>query len=495
MHEVLEQQLVPNDLRMFRSREASFQSIVESIDECALYCLDPDGHVVTWNDRAERIEGYPAAQVLRRHVSCLYSAEEHGLDKAAAHVRRAKENGRCQADVRRRRSDGSVFAARVVLTALHDDQGQMLGFAHMTRDLTENKQAESALHLSERLLDGFFSSSPAGLAILDRDLRFQRVNETLAVINGASKQAHLGRTVREVIPALADQVEPHMERVLATGKKTVNHELCGPMPSEEGEIGHWVANYFPIRGESGEIDQIGCVVLDITDCRRAEKSLRRLTGRLMELQDQERRRIARELHDSIGQCLTAIKINLDLLDLDLTDSELSPRSSKALAEALKLSEQCSADTRTISYLLHPPLLDERGLASAIRWYAEGFAQRSGIRLSMDLPTEDVRLPQALETTLFRIVQESLTNIHRHAGTETAEIRLLPDAENVVLEVRDEGHGMPAASLQRCNGTAHQLGVGITGMRERVRQFGGTLEIQSASRGTTVRATLPIGGEA
>jgi PAS domain S-box-containing protein len=351
-----------------------------------------------------------------------------------------------------------------------------------------------ALRDSKCLLDGFFAASPAGLAILDRQLRFQRVNDTLAAINGVPAEDHLGKTVREVIPALADQIEPYMRSVLFSGQTMLNRELCGPIPGGEGAIGYWVANYFPIPSESGGISRIGCVVLDITDCRRAEESLRRLSGRLMELQDEERRRIARELHDSIGQCLTAVKINLDILDRNLSQPDLDLRTAKALAEALSLTDQCSSDTRTISYLLHPPLLDERGLASAIRWYADGFAQRSGIRLSMDLPSDDTRLPQPVETTLFRIVQESLTNIHRHSGSTMAEIRLLTDAESVILEVRDEGHGMPAASLRRCNGSGRMVGVGIAGMRERVRQFGGKLDIVSDSHGTQVRATLPLGGE-
>lgn len=491
MHEVLEQ----HDFQRLYRKETSFQALLDSVDDCAIFCLDPNGTVVTWNKGAQRIKGYRASEIIGQHFSCFYPEEDIASNTPAVHLRLAIEQGRFEDRGWRVRSDGSRFWAHVILTALTDEQGELQGFAKVTRDITERKQAQDALRQSERLLDGFFSASPAGLAILDRDLRFQRVNETMAAIDGESKNAHLGRTVREVIPELADQVEPHIHRVLATGQKTLNHELCGPMPSGEGAIGHWVANYFPIKRETGEIAQIGCVVLDITDCRRAEESLRRLTGRLMELQDQERRRIARELHDSIGQCLTAIKINVDFLDRDLSASALSPKASRALAEARKLSEQCSSDTRTISYLLHPPLLDERGLASAIRWYADGFAQRSGIQLSMDLPAEETRLPQPVETTLFRIVQESLTNIHRHAGSQVAEIRLLADAESVVLEVRDQGQGMPPDSLQRCNSTSRPPGVGIAGMRERVRQFRGRLEIQSSAQGTTVRATLPLGGKA
>jgi PAS domain S-box-containing protein len=352
-----------------------------------------------------------------------------------------------------------------------------------------------ALRESECLFDNFFMSSPAALAILDVRLCFRRVNSTWAEMSGIPAEAHVGRPLRDVLPAVADQVAPVMRGVLLTGQRMRNLEICGPAAGGEDAISHWVANCFPIRDLAGEISGVGCVFLDITDCRRAEQSLRRLSGRLMELQDQERRRIARELHDSVGQCLTAIKINLETLDQSLSKQSLDPRAAKALAEAVSLSDQCSSDTRTISYLLHPPLLDERGLASAIRWYGDGFAQRSGIRLSMELSTDGMRLPQPVETTLFRIVQESLTNIHRHSGSAMAEIRLLADAESVVLEVRDEGHGIPGSSLRRCNGAGRAVGVGIAGMRERVRQFGGRLDISSSSQGTLVRATLPLGGEA
>ena len=352
-----------------------------------------------------------------------------------------------------------------------------------------------ALRENVSLFDSFFMSSPAGLAILDANLRFHRVNGAWAQISGVPAEAHLGKRLRDVIPGLAGQIEPAMRDVLLTGQRKRNLEICGTATGAEDSVSHWLVDCFPIRTLAGEISAIGCVFLDITDCRRAEESLRRLSGRVMELQDQERRRIARELHDSVGQCLAAIKMNLDTLDRCVSKENLDPRTAKALTEAVSLAEQCSSDTRTISYLLHPPLLDERGLASAIRWYGDGFAQRSGIRLSMDLPTEEMRLPQAVETTLFRIVQESLTNIHRHSGSTMAEIRLLADAEAVVLEVHDRGRGIPALRLRRYDGAGRAVGVGIAGMRERVRQFGGRLDISSSSQGTLVRATLPLGGEA
>jgi len=249
-----------------------------------------------------------------------------------------------------------------------------------------------------------------------------------------------------------------------------------------------------LRDEVGEFIDFATFTQDIAERNQAEDALRRLSGRLMELQDQERRRIARELHDSIGQCLTAIKIDLELLQRDPGQEKLGARAREALAEACGLAEQCSTDTRIISYLLHPPLLDERGLPSAVRWYADGFAKRSGIRLFLGLPDDGTRLPQALETTLFRIVQECLTNIHRHSGSPTAQIRLQVEDERVILEIRDQGRGMRRGKLKQDDGASAMIGVGIAGMRERVRQLGGELEIESSKLGTAVRAILPLRGE-
>jgi len=489
MHEVVERDAA---LQKLRQSEASFQELVEAVQDYAIFRLDLFGRVATWNSGARRISGYGADEILGEHFRRFYTKEDIYTGRPEEHLRLAADCGRIQYQGWRVRKDGSKFWANIVVTALHNEDGELQGYAKVTQDISELKQAEDALRHREQVLDAFFRTSPVGLAILGRDLRFQRVNRTLAAINGIAAEAHLGQTVRTVIPQLASQIEPFLQQALVTGHAILNREICGPIPSQGESIGYWVANYFPIRDETEKVVQVGTVVMDITDCRKAEQSLQRLSGRLMELQDQERRRIARELHDSIGQCLTAIKINLELLTREAGKAHLSEGAHKALAEVSALADQCSSDTRTISYLLHPPLLDERGLSSAVRWYADGFAARCGIALSLELP-DGIRLPQPVETTLFRIIQECLTNIHRHSGSATASIRLLTRAEEVTLEVRDQGKGMPPTQLKRCNGAAQAVGVGIAGMRERVRQLGGQLEIESALHGTAVRAVLPLGG--
>lgn len=217
--------------------------------------------------------------------------------------------------------------------------------------------------------------------------------------------------------------------------------------------------------------------------RDSEESLRRLTGRLLQLQDAERRKFSRELHDSLGQYLVGVKMNLDMYSNQRKDGQL--------AEALALLDQAITETRTISHLLHPPLLDEAGLSSAAKWYLEGFAQRSGIEIKVDLTDDEGRLPRPLALGLFRVLQESLTNIHRHAASERADIELKFLPNRVVLRVRDYGKGIAPELLDVFSTVGMKSGVGLAGMRERVRELGGQLTIRCCEPGTMITVTLPL----
>jgi len=213
-------------------------------------------------------------------------------------------------------------------------------------------------------------------------------------------------------------------------------------------------------------------------------ALRRLSVKLLRVQDEERRRIARELHDSLGQDLTAAKICIDML------SQEKKMESAHLRDARSLVDRCIADTRTLSHLLHPPLLDEAGFASAAKWYVEGFGQRSGIRTQLELPEHIYRLPIQMETALFRILQEALTNVHRHSGSRAVQVRVAMEKNNVILTVRDFGMGVPREVLDRFWKTGN-VGVGLAGIRERLKELGGVLEIESNLDGTLLRATIPL----
>ncbi len=212
---------------------------------------------------------------------------------------------------------------------------------------------------------------------------------------------------------------------------------------------------------------------------QAQERLRRLSARLLQMQDDERRTIARELHDTAGQILVALNLNLVPVEEEL-QKENSGLARK-LTESLRLIEELSRDLRTMSHLLHPPLLDEAGLLSAVRWYVEGFAERSKIHVELQLDHKIGRLPAELETAIFRVVQECLTNIHRHSGSNWASVAIGRHPHNISVEIRDQGTGMPMPV---------RAGVGIQGMGERVRQLGGHLEIKSGNDGTRVIAIVP-----
>ncbi|MGA9073374.1 MAG: sensor histidine kinase, partial [Candidatus Sulfotelmatobacter sp.] len=209
-----------------------------------------------------------------------------------------------------------------------------------------------------------------------------------------------------------------------------------------------------------------------------------LTSRLLQMQDEERRKFSRELHDSLGQYLAGVKMNLDMFSGAKPTDEL-------LANAIQLLDQSIAETRTISHLLHPPLLDEVGFASAAKWYLQGFSERSGVEVKVEMPDDLGRLPRPLELGLFRVLQESLTNIHRHSKSAKAEVTLKPLPGKVVLQVKDYGKGIPQELLKTFRTRGTGFGVGLTGMRERVRELGGQLEIQSNLSGTQISVTMPL----
>jgi len=222
---------------------------------------------------------------------------------------------------------------------------------------------------------------------------------------------------------------------------------------------------------------------------KANQGLRDLTARLLHFQDEERRRIARELHDSVGQTLAALSMNLSAVG---TDIQRLTKTAAAVADSETLVNDMTTDIRTISYLLHPPLLDEAGLASALRWYVEGLTTRSEMRVDLEVPDDFDRLPRDLETAIFRVVQECLTNVHRHSGSPVAKIRLSRSANDVQLEVRDKGKGIAPEKLSEMAAKGAP-GVGIRGMRERIHQLGGSLEISSDGngKGTIVEVKLPV----
>lgn len=243
------------------------------------------------------------------------------------------------------------------------------------------------------------------------------------------------------------------------------------------------------EADVARLRMVGDTIANLLERKRVEGSLRELSHRLHRAQDEERRRIARELHDSTAQLLAAVLMNLGSLEDAV--SQRDGKAAKLVRETVDLVERCTQEARVLSYRLHPPLLDQMGLEPALRSYVTGFARRSGIEVTLDIAPGETRLPEEIELALFRVVQEGLGNLHRHSGSRTARISLRREDETVLLEVADQGLGMPAKTLEAIRKGSVTQGVGLAAMQERLREIGAHLAVESSPAGTRLRATVPL----
>jgi PAS domain S-box-containing protein len=373
-----------------RQEEQRFRLFIDAVKDYAIFTLDPRGRVSSWNEGAFRLKGYTADEIIGRHFSVFYPQEDIRRGKPQMELEVATREGRIEDEGWRLRKDGSRFWANVIITAIRDSAGEIIGFSKVTRDFTDRMRAQAEL---------------------------QEANMNL----------------------LAEVKE----------RKLAEKKLAS-----------------------------------------SEKSLRDLSRHLLRSQDEERRRIGRDLHDSLGQSLAVLKMNLDSLDLQV-GTEQNGTAARAVNSCVNLAEEALREVRTISYLLYPPMLEEMGLKSAIPWYLDGFSKRSNIKTTLEVDPGFDRLPPEVELALFRILQESLTNIHRHSGSPTAKIKLSLANGWAAMEITDEGKGIPAGLLEQSGEDwMGSLGVGLRGMNERMRQLGGRLEVSSTEKGTVVTAGVP-----
>lgn len=377
-------------------------------------------------------------------------------------------------------------------------QGEVANVILSISDITERKKTEEALRESEERFRTLIESLHVGVALMGRRAEILFANQAALEIFGFSLEQVLGKTSEEFgfIALREDGTEIPFEKrpaplALATGQPIRNQVLGWRRPGSEEVL--WIlGEVVPLSTtKDGKPDRLVTAFSDITHRKEAEEALHQLSARLLHLQDEERRRLGRELHDSLAQSVMAV--NLDLAQVTRSPVPLDKRARHALSEARKVLRDMSREIRTLSYLLHPPVLDELGLASAVKEYAHGFSERSGIALEIDVQPDFPRIPQEVETALFRIVQESLANIQKHSGSPTGKIRLWDGQGRVQLEIRDQGCGMAAKPAENGRGVpkTSRLGVGILGMRERMAQLGGTLDVQSDASGTAVHATIPL----
>lgn len=331
------------------------------------------------------------------------------------------------------------------------------------------------------------------IAYLDRRISEAYVSPQIESALGFSQEEWLGDPIRwygQIHPEDKQRWTVDASDMLLTGNPL---KSAYRVIAQDGRVVWFQCEVKMVRREDGRPWFLHGVGFDISELKQTEQALRertvafqKLSSRLLRMQDEEHRRIARELHDSLGQYLAALKISVGLLRRSGGD-----RTDAHCSEIEEIADRCIDETRTLSHLLHPPLLDELGFASAAKWYVEEFAKRSGIQVSLDFPSNLERLAEGAEVALFRVLQEALTNIHRHSGSQTAEIGLEIDDFEVSLQVRDHGRGIPPELLERFQKTGGETGVGLAGMRERMHELGGRLEIHSDGKGTQVRVTVAL----
>ncbi len=503
---------------------ALMRAVVESSDD-GIISKDLNGVITSWNAGAQRIFGYTEAEVIGQPITIIIPPELHGEERQVLQRLRAGERIEHYETVRLTKL-GKRVDVSLTISPMKDSTGRIVGASKIARDITERKRADEELRKAHEELEIRVRERTAELAQSNRLLQAQ-IQERIQAQEALERQTAVLREQSRLLDLANDAIfirgfdgtisywNEGAERLYGRTKEEALENRSGmllqtefPIPFEEiREVlvreGSWEGELIHTRRDgsrvtvnsrwtlwrSAEGNPLGWLQIntDITGRKRAEESLRALTARLLQLQDDERRRIARELHDSAGQILVALDINLSLVQ---KNEGLAPNAANAVRESIALVQQLSKELRTTSHLLHPPLLDESGLPSAVCWFVDGFAKRSKIPVDLEIAPDLGRLPRELETTIFRMVQECLTNIHRHSGSPTASIRIARNSNHVSVAVRDRGKGMSADNYRNSFGPITP-GVGIQGMRERVRQLGGHLQIHSGSSGTTVRATLPV----
>jgi len=493
-------------------------AIVDSSDD-AIVSKNLDGIITSWNKGAEHLFGYPPEEAIGQHISFIIPADRR--DEETMIIDRLRRGERIEHfDTVRVRKDGTLVDISVTISPVRDAAGRVIGASKVARDITERRQVEQVLAERALLLD----LSNDAIFVRDGADRITYWNKSASELYGYSREEAVGRVSHELLhtefPEPLDRITEQLLHDSRWTGELVHRRKNG---TQIVVISRWVLN----RDDRGNRKSILETNNDITQRKQSEKALREsenrlrtltdtletqvrirteqlvqrnaevlmqaeqlrdLSHRMMQIQDDERRHIARELHDSAGQLLTVLAMSLSTLVLNA--QEKAPEIAESAEEARELVHQLTSEIRTTSYLLHPPLLDEEGLEAAISWYVRGLSERSGLEITFNISEGFGRLPRDMELTVFRLVQECLTNIHRHSGSKVAAIRIKRADRRVFLEVEDAGSGISPEKLLEIQ--SHGAGVGIRGMRERVLQCGGEMKIESEGRGTKISVTLPTG---
>ncbi len=488
------------DIEDLKRAEDRVRLIINTMPMMA-WTLRPDGVVDFVNQRSLDYAGLSLAEQIENPTRTIHPEDLPRVMKKWLADMAAGESS--EDEMRMRRADGQYRWFLVRTAPLRDEQGNLVKWYGVCIDIEDRKRAEEALRSTEseqrhiaaqlereraRLVE---AQEVAKMGSWEAELPSLNViwsEQTHRIFETDPSRFHPTRAeFREFIhPEERAKVDAAL--VASLGKRspsTVEYRIVMP----DGRVKVLEERWQAFHDEEGKPIRVAGTCRDVTEAVRAEEELRRLSGQLLRLQDEERRRIARDLHDSTGQDLVALATTLSQLHALIPSSSRKSRNLASQCQAL--ADQCIRDVRTLSYLLHPPMLDEAGLEDAIRHYAGGFTERTGIEVELEIAPRLGRMKPHAELALFRVVQESLTNIQRHSGSLKAKIRTERGPGKFTLEISDKGSGI-SGSLRRRNGkTPFGFGVGIPSMHERVALIGGQLDIESSGGGTTVRVTIPV----
>ena len=491
--------------KALRESEERFRAIVDTTPEC-VKLVSEDGTLLHMNTPGlVMIGAHSADEVVGKNVYDLIAPEDRERFKAFNESICRGGQGSLQFDIvgldgKRRHMETHAAPMR--------NPDETVVHLSVTADISERKQAEELLRRSEERFRALVNASSDVVYRMSPDW------SELGQLDGRGFVADTGGPRNDWLNEyIHPDDQPLVLEAIREAVRTRNpFQLEHRVRRADGTLGWTYSRAVPLLNANGEILEWFGAASDVTARKEAEDNFRKLaqtldaevrartreleeqsnrvrqlSWRLLRSQDEERRHIARELHDSVGQTLTALDINLELF-MHEAGSKSSEVDSK-IEEIQETVQQLHREIRTTSYLLHPPLLDESGLYSAIGWYLQGLRERSGLEVQLDIPKEFGRVPRDMELVIFRLVQECLTNIHRHSESKTASIRIARESNQISLEIGDQGKGMSPARLAEIQ--SGRSGVGISGMRERLRQFEGTMKIESDSSGTRVFATIPL----
>jgi PAS domain S-box-containing protein len=461
-------------------------AIVDSSDD-AVISKTLNGIITSWNKSAELLFGHTADEAIGKHITLIIPPERHQEETSI--IERLKRGERIEHfETVRMRKNGSRLDISLTVSPVRDSDGRVVGASKVARDISEKKRIAQTLRESEQRYQVITDAIPVMIWMAGLDKRCYYFNKCWLDFVGRSLEEEYGNGWTENIHP--DDFERCLQIYMGSFDARRPFEMQYRLKHHTGRyrwiLDHGVPRYSPDGTFEGYVG--GC--LDIHDQKEGEEKARRadVSLQLLRSQDEERRHIARELHDSAGQTLAVLGMNLAHI-AQLADTS-GPKIKTVAQETQELVDQLSQEIRTTSYLLHPPLLDENGLADALGLYLRGLAERSGLEIEVNIPGDFGRLHRDVELVLFRLVQECLTNVHRHSESKMAAVHISQSRDAVTLVIRDEGKGISRERLEEIQ-TENSSGVGIRGMRERVRQFGGEMKIESNGVGTKISFTLPI----